>query len=111
MPSVLSRRHVAINTKRTAGIVPAVIQLSKSQPKKGKTQKALQEIQRKSSEIRNGKTIVMQQILRQTKQFNVIYGNVKIAFHLAKTSCRITCKAKGSSAAWGCFTIIFLALV
>lgn len=71
MPSVLSRRHVAINTKWAAGMVPAVIQLSKTQPKKGggggETQKALQGIQRKSSEIWNGKKMVMQQILRWTK--------------------------------------------
>lgn len=39
MPSVLSRRHVAINTKRAAGVVPAVIQLSKTQPKKGEKNK------------------------------------------------------------------------
>lgn len=65
MPSVLSRRHVAINTKRAAGTVPALIQLNKAQPKKtrGKNQKALQGTQRKSSEIWNGEKIVMQQIL------------------------------------------------
>lgn len=41
MPSVLSRRHVAINTKRAAGVVPAVIQLSRTQPKKGEKTKGI----------------------------------------------------------------------
>lgn len=62
MPSVHSRRHVAINTKGTAGNSPAVIQLTKLSQKRGKTKRHCKES--REGPVKFGRKIAMQQILR-----------------------------------------------